>query len=120
MKLVGGRERYRVVVPRMVLGIALGIMATPAAGPALAQQDLRPLLERIQRMERDLGTLQQQVYGGPPRPRGGAAGGVDNHGAPPAAGRPAPPPSGPPAPTPPPAAVHVAAAPRRPPPPRAR
>src|SRR5260221_11653175 len=73
MKLVGGRERYRVVVPRMVLGIALGIMATPVAGPALAQQDLRPLLERIQRMERDLGTLQQQVYGGRPRARGGPA-----------------------------------------------
>jgi tol-pal system protein YbgF len=37
-----------------------------ASQPALAQQDLRPLLDRVQRMERDVSTLQQQVYGGKP------------------------------------------------------
>ena len=44
-----------------------------AASPAGAQQDLQPLLDRVQRMERDLSLLQQQVYGGKPPP--GAVGG---------------------------------------------
>src|SRR5438552_932304 len=77
MRLVGDPERYRVMVPRMVLGAALALMAAPAIGPALAQQDLRPLLERIQRMERDLSTLQQQVSGGRPPSGGGATGAMD-------------------------------------------
>jgi tol-pal system protein YbgF len=41
---------------------------------AAAQQDLRPLLDRVQRMERDLSVLQQQVYGGKPPPGATGAG----------------------------------------------
>jgi tol-pal system protein YbgF len=41
---------------------------------AVAQQDLRPLLDRVQRMERDLSVLQQQVYGGKPPPGAPGAG----------------------------------------------
>jgi len=43
---------------------------------AAAQQDLRPLIDRVQRMERDLSVLQQQIYDGkppPPSAPGGAA-----------------------------------------------
>jgi tol-pal system protein YbgF len=74
-------ERRRTGTPtlsRITLGALLGAVlgVAPAgmfAAPAAAQQDLRPLLERIQRMERDLSTLQQQVNGGRPPPSGGGA-----------------------------------------------
>jgi tol-pal system protein YbgF len=51
----------------MLLVIWCGLGVNPAAA-----QDLQPLLERVQRMERDLALLQQQVNGGKP-PAGGAA-----------------------------------------------
>jgi tol-pal system protein YbgF len=53
---------------------ALGGVLGGALQPALAQQqDLRPLWDRIQRMERDLTTLQQQTgTGGRPASGGGA------------------------------------------------
>ncbi|MBI3516356.1 MAG: hypothetical protein HY060_20185, partial [Proteobacteria bacterium] len=63
------------IVPALLLGV-LAVLVIAAIRPVAAQQDLRPLLERIQRMERDLSTLQQQVYGGRPPPSAGAAGGI--------------------------------------------
>ncbi len=41
--------------------LAAGLLA---AAPAAAQSDIRPLLDRIERMERDMSTLQRQVYRG--------------------------------------------------------
>jgi tol-pal system protein YbgF len=80
-----GRAARRTVsttAARIALGALLGVVFGLApggmvAGPAAAQQDLRPLLDRIQRMERDLSTLQQQVNGGRPPPSGGAGGAMD-------------------------------------------
>jgi len=44
-----------------------------ASLPAAAQQDVGSLVDRVQRMERDISTLQQQVYGGkPPAPAASA------------------------------------------------
>jgi tol-pal system protein YbgF len=45
---------------------------------AAAQQDLRPLIDRVQRMERDLSLLQQQVYDGKPPPAAPSGGSGDN------------------------------------------
>ncbi len=51
-----------------VLAIALLALAA-AAGPARAQTDVRTLLDRVDRLERDMSTMQQQVYQGrPPAP----------------------------------------------------
>jgi tol-pal system protein YbgF len=55
----------------------LPLCCSLALHSAAAQQDLRPLLDRVQRMERDLSVLQQQVYGGKPPPSGTAGGAGD-------------------------------------------
>jgi tol-pal system protein YbgF len=53
---------------KVAAGVLLVLAATMAA-PALAQQDIQPLLDRIDRLERDVNLLQRQVY------RGTASGG---------------------------------------------
>ena len=51
--------------------VLLGLAATLAA-PAFAQQDIQPLLDRIDRLERDVNLLQRQVYRGTNLRRAGA------------------------------------------------
>jgi len=53
--------------------VMVPLFCSLALHSAAAQQDLRPLLDRAQRMERDLSVLQQQVYGGKPPPGGAGA-----------------------------------------------
>ena len=52
--------------PYRVLRWAVPALVALVGHPALAQQDVRSLVDRVQRMERDVGTLQQQVYAGKP------------------------------------------------------
>ena len=47
-----------------VLACVLFGLAATLAAPALAQQDIQPLLDRIDRLERDVNLLQRQVYRG--------------------------------------------------------
>jgi tol-pal system protein YbgF len=54
-------------------GLILLALASTLAAPAFAQQDIQPLLDRIDRLERDVNLLQRQVYrgttsGGTPAP----------------------------------------------------
>src|SRR5258708_36725024 len=62
----------------LVFGAALiGALQLLSVGTAGAQdRDLRPLLDRLDRMERDMNQLQRQVY------RGGSTGGAPVPGAP--------------------------------------
>ena len=46
------------------LALVLSGLALPLAAPAFAQQDIQPLLSRIDRLERDVNMLQRQVYRG--------------------------------------------------------
>ncbi len=65
-----GRALWCVVPFCLCLAVVLGPVA---AVPAAAQErDLRPLLDRLDRMQRELNTLQRQVYRGQ-RPPPGAA-----------------------------------------------
>lgn len=55
----------------MIGAALLGLLQISMSGAALAQdRDLRPLLDRLDRMERDMNQLQRQVY------RGGSSGGA--------------------------------------------
>lgn len=45
-------------------GLQVLLVFLALAGGASAQSDLRPLLDRLDRLERDLGTVQRHVYGG--------------------------------------------------------
>lgn len=50
---------------RLVLAVLCGIAAVPPGGGARAQEtDVRPLIERLDRLERDMNMLQRQVYHG--------------------------------------------------------
>jgi tol-pal system protein YbgF len=56
---------------RVIGAVLLGLLQLFLAGTALAQdQNLRPLLDRLDRLERDMNQLQRQVY------RGGGSGGA--------------------------------------------
>lgn len=48
-----------------------------AAGPALAQQDVSALVDRVGRLERTVTDLQRSVYSGSPPPAGAVSGPVD-------------------------------------------
>lgn len=64
----GARFAVKLVSTRVLAGVAaIGLLLS--ALPASAQ-DIRALLDRIERMERDMTTLQQQVYRGPSAPSG--------------------------------------------------
>jgi tol-pal system protein YbgF len=67
----------RAKLARWVAWALLPLCCSLALHSAAAQQDLQPLLDRAQRMERDLSVLQQQVYGGKPPP--GAIGGAGDN-----------------------------------------
>lgn len=47
----------------VALAVAAVVVLAPLA-PATAQQDVRPLIERMERLERDITTLQRQTYRG--------------------------------------------------------
>jgi tol-pal system protein YbgF len=72
----------RMTHPRILIGIALLVAPVILMAPAQAQNsDFRELINRIERMQGELSTLQQTVYKGRPPPpaapgRGGA-GGID-------------------------------------------
>ncbi len=68
-----GGAGARILAGVVLAGVVLAGAVLTRVAPAAAQQDLRPLWDRIQRMERDLSTLQQQAYGGRPPPSGGGA-----------------------------------------------
>lgn len=57
-----------------VCAVAFAVAVIVPSAPAAAQQDVRPLLERMERLERDINTLQRQVYRGGGAPAQGAAG----------------------------------------------
>lgn len=59
------REKARLVVRRKAMAAAIGALMIFSAAPAAAQSDTRALYDRIERMERDLATMQRQVYRGP-------------------------------------------------------
>lgn len=46
----------------------LGLIVLATALPASAQQDIRPLVDRLERLERDISLVQRQVYRGGPSP----------------------------------------------------
>lgn len=54
---------------------ALGLLALPAFAPAASAQsrDMQQLIDRMDRLERELGTVQRQAFGGRPPPPGAAA-----------------------------------------------
>lgn len=65
---------FRLCLPS-VCAIAFAATSALTALPAAAQQDTRVLLERMERLERDINTLQRQIYqgGGAARPAPGQA-----------------------------------------------
>ncbi len=64
-------SRFRALCPRSAYMRSASTVALAAAvvffaplAPASAQQDVRPLIERMERLERDITTLQRQTYRG--------------------------------------------------------
>ncbi len=63
-------------IPALV--IFLSLLSMPLTGPVLAQSDTRGLIDRLDRLERDLNTLQSQVYRGQGGRPAASSGGGDN------------------------------------------
>src|SRR5579872_500017 len=62
-----GRRYEGSMLRRLALCVGLTLLALTAAVPvarAQQQQDIRPLLDRLDRLERDINLLQRQVYRG--------------------------------------------------------
>lgn len=81
------RRRVPRTAVRLTLALVLAIAAGLASGPVARAQDseLQSLLQRIERLQRDMNTLQRHVYKGEPPPAlestaegAGAAGGLTN------------------------------------------
>lgn len=60
--------RFRALWLRSAGLAALAVAFVAPLAPATAQQDVRPLIERMERLERDITTLQRQTYRGAPAP----------------------------------------------------
>lgn len=66
-------KHFGLVLPLMLLGLTSVATATPA----VAQQDVSVLVDRVGRLERTVTDLQRSVYSGSPPPAGALSGPVD-------------------------------------------
>lgn len=67
------RPQASIIALAMMCGAALGGLSLPAAGFAQAQSDTQGLVNRLDRLERDLSTMQRMVARGEPPAMGAAS-----------------------------------------------